>query len=246
MKTEARYLQVKNHIIDGIRSGRWSDGERVSSENELVQTCDVSRMTARRAIKELTSEGILYSKQGQGTFVASAKLRSSVMTLKNIANEINERNHIHSCSILSLEEQHNEEVASRLGWVISQPCYFSRIVHFENNIAIQLEERFVNPKLAPDYLKQDFQQLTPNEYLSAVCPVSEADHQVEAVIPSTEQKQWLDMSDNEPCLKLTRTTWSDNEVASFALLYHPGDRYQLGSHITIKDSMNRNQRGISQ
>ena len=141
-------------------------------------------------------------------------------------------------------------MANRLGWDVKQPIYFSRIVHLENSVAIQLEERFVNPLLASDYLEQDFHQLTPNEYLTRVCPVSEADHQVEAVMPSDQQKEWLDMSDNEPCLKLTRTTWSDNEVASFALLYHPGDRYQLGSHITIKDnikdSMNRTQRGISQ
>jgi len=246
MKTQARYIKVKNHILDGIRELRWCEGDRVSSENELANVCDVSRMTARRALKELTNEGVLYSKQGQGTFVASAKSRSSVMTLKNIATEIHERNHQHSSKIICLEVLDDSEIANQLGWNTEQPIYFSRIVHFENDIAIQLEERFVNPILAPDYLKQNFQQLTPNEYLTTVCPVSEADHLVEAVMPSVEQSSWLAMSVTQPCLKLTRTTWSDDQIASFALLYHPGDRYQLGSHITIKDSMNRNKRGTLQ
>jgi len=198
----------------------------------------VSRMTARRAIKELTADGVLYSKQGQGTFVASAKSRSSVMKLRNIADEIHHRNHQHSCRVLCLEKQFNPEIAYRMGLTANEVLYFSRIIHFENNIAIQLEERFVNPKLAPEYLQQDFNQLTANEYLTTICPVSEAEHLVEAVIPSSDQMNWLEMFTNEPCLKLTRTVWSDQQVASFAYLYHPGSRFQLGSHITMKGKIN--------
>jgi len=238
MKTEARYITVKNHILDGIRQHRWLEGERVSSENDLVKDCEVSRMTARRAIKELTSDGVLYSKQGQGTFVASAKSRSSVMKLRNIANEIHDRNHQHSCKVLCLEQQSNAEIATLMGLGANEPVYFSRIVHYENNNAIQLEERFVNPKLAPEYLQQDLNTLTANEYLTKICPVSEADHQVEAVMPSSEQINWLGMSTNEPCLKVTRTVWSDAQIASFALLYHPGSRFQLGSHIKINEENN--------
>ncbi len=235
MKTEARYITVKKHILNGIRQHRWLEGERVSSENVLVADCNVSRMTARRAIKELTLEGVLYSKQGQGTFVASAKSRSSVMKIQNIANEIHERNHQHSCKVLCLEQQTNPEVAIRIGLAAEDLIYFSRVIHFEDNIAIQLEDRFVNPCLAPDYIKQDFNNLTANEYLTKICPVSEAEHQVEAVMPSYEQTGWLELSPNEPCLKVTRTVWSDAQIASFAYLYHPGSRFQLGSHIKMNE-----------
>jgi len=242
MKKIALYLQVKKYIVDGIRERRWSEGDCVPSENELALTCAVSRMTARRAVKELTVEGVLLSKQGQGTFVASAKSRSSVMTLKNIANEIHERNHQHSCQILSLDQHIDRNIANQCGWDINRPIYFSRIVHFEDNIAIQLEERFVNPILAPLYLQQNYLQLTPNEYLTKICPVSEADHLVEAIMPSIEQKTWLSMNDNEPCLKVTRTVWSEDQIASYACLYHPGSKFQLGSHITVKND----KRGIPQ
>jgi GntR family histidine utilization transcriptional repressor len=234
MKTVARYLQVKNHILDGIRELRWSEGERVPSENQLVKTYDVSRMTARRALKELTSEGVLFSRQGQGTFVATAKSRSSIMTLRNIADEIKDRGHQHSCKILCLEQQQNESIAERFGLISNPTIYFSRIIHYENKIPIQLEERFVKPELAPEYLLQDYQSTTAYEYLMKVCPVSEAEHQVEALMPSSEQSNWLEMSQLEPCLKLTRTTWSNNQIASFAWLYHPGDRFQLGSHFMLR------------
>ena len=233
MLKTARYIQVKNYILAGIRELRWSEGERVPSENDLVKSCGVSRMTARRAVKELTTEGVLYSRQGQGTFVATAKSRSSVMTLRNIADEIRERNHQHSCKVVQLSKCIDGEISKKLGWVIEQELYFSRIIHFENNVPIQLEERFVQPHLAPHYLEQDFQQNTAYEYLMKVCPISEADHLVEAVVPSEKQSIWLDIAITEPCLKVSRTTYAEQQIASFAYLYHPGTRFQLGNHIRL-------------
>jgi len=242
--TEARYIQVKNYLLKGIREHLWVEGQRIASENQLVKTCSVSRMTARRAVKELTAEGVLISRQGQGTFVASAKSRSSVMTLRNIADEIHERDNIHHCKILNLEalnlkNSSNSLLKTEFGSNFlnnnEQRVFFSRIIHFENDQPIQLEERFVNPELAENYLEQDFLKFTPNEYLMKVCPVSEAEHKVEAVMPSLQQSNWLSITTGQPCLKISRTTYSDDKVASFALLYHPGDRFQLGNHIKIKE-----------
>ncbi|MFT5520943.1 MAG: GntR family histidine utilization transcriptional repressor [Enterobacterales bacterium] len=244
MIIEARYIQVKKYILRGVKEHRWNEGERVSSENELVKACSVSRMTARRAVKELTSEGVLVSRQGQGTFVASAKSRSSVMTIRNIADEINERNHKHHCEVVNLEavnlsDNNDNLLLKQFGSYFinskNELIFFSRIIHFENDEPIQIEERFVNPSLAPEYLKQDFLKFTPNEYLMKVCPVSEAEHRVEAVMPSLEQSQWLKIGQQQPCLKISRTTYSDEDIASFALLFHPGNRFQLGNHIKLKE-----------
>ena len=48
------YAKVKEHILDNIRSGAWEAGRRVPSENELVESFGISRMTANRALRELT------------------------------------------------------------------------------------------------------------------------------------------------------------------------------------------------
>ena len=58
------YHQVKTYILDGISQGSWIAGERVPSENELVDLCSVSRMTARRALQELLLEGTLIRIKG--------------------------------------------------------------------------------------------------------------------------------------------------------------------------------------
>jgi GntR family histidine utilization transcriptional repressor len=101
------------------------------------------------------------------------------------------------------------------------------IVHFENDRAVQLEERYVLPKLAPDYLKVDFTATTPYDYLTQVAPLQEAEHVLRAVMPDDRTRQLLTMKPDEPCLLMVRRTWTAGEVASVARLYYPGSRYQL-------------------
>jgi len=56
---EPLYQQVKQFVIDGIRSGEWGDTKRLPSENFLVSQLNVSRMTVHRALRELKSEGVI-------------------------------------------------------------------------------------------------------------------------------------------------------------------------------------------
>lgn len=63
------YAQLKNAIKDEIHQKVYLPGERMPSELELERKYNVSRITVRRAVKELCEEGILIRKQGKGTFV---------------------------------------------------------------------------------------------------------------------------------------------------------------------------------
>jgi hypothetical protein len=56
-----------------------------------------------------------------------------------------------------------------------EKVFHSLVVHFEDELAIQLKDRFVRPDRAPDYLAQDFTQNTPNItcIYRTVCPAVE-------------------------------------------------------------------------
>lgn len=66
------YEQLKLAIKRGIESGEYPPGTRMPSEIELEKLYDVSRITVRRAVKELCEEEILVRKQGKGTFVLNS------------------------------------------------------------------------------------------------------------------------------------------------------------------------------
>ena len=100
-------------------------------------------------------------------------------------------------------------------------------------IPIQVEDRYVNPAVVPDYGKTDFTQTTPAEYLLKVAPLQEVEHTVQARMPTSRIKKLLHLKENEPCLVLLRRTWSKGKIASIATLYHPGDRYELSDHFRL-------------
>lgn len=227
------YQRVKQAIVSQIRAGHWQPHQRVPSESELVAELGVSRMTINRALRELTSEGFLIRMQGVGTFVAEAKAHTALLEVHNIADEIAARGHRHSSKILELKARPaSDEEAAALSIQPGQPLFYSQIVHCENDIPVQIEDRCVNPLVAPDYMKQDFDQVTPYIYLMQSAPLTAGEHIVEAVVPTQHERELLQLEAHEPGLLIHRRTWSGKTVVTSARLLYPGSRYQLFGRFT--------------
>jgi len=252
---QPRYRVIKSAILDAIENGGMKPGSQVPSENQLAQQHGVSRMTARRALSEMVDEGILMRSQGIGTFVSDSRPMSSMLEIKSIRDEIEQRGHRYTNEILLLETAPaSSDIAHRLAVDEGEVVFHSIIVHCENNLPVQFEDRWVNPTWIHDYLDKDFKAQTANYYLNQVAPLSQADHSVEAVIVEKDIAQALLIKPKEPCLKITRRTFSrvtssgagernghkfsstnnrtqNSAVVSHAVLYHPGSRYRLGGHL---------------
>ena len=226
--TQARYRQIKDHIIKLINTGELKSDDRVPSENALVKTFGIARMTAHRALKELSDEGYVVRLAGVGTFVADARPHSDVLKVKNIADDIRARGHIHTAEVIKLEEiEADQRLIEKLKLRSGSNLYHSLILHLESGKPIQLEDRFVCPVLAPDYLGQDFTTVTPNVYLNKVAPLHTAEHVVRAVMPSAATRKYLRLPVDEPCLLIRRRTWSGGRPVCLAELSHPGSAYEL-------------------
>ncbi|MDH3337699.1 MAG: GntR family transcriptional regulator, partial [Gammaproteobacteria bacterium] len=136
-----RYQQLKDLIIRRISSGDLGPQDRVPSENELVESMNVSRMTANRAMRELTDEGYVQRVAGRGTFVADFRARSHVLEVHNIADEIERRGHAHTSEVLQQSRQHARgEIARALHIEQGVDVFHLLLVHFENGVPIQLED----------------------------------------------------------------------------------------------------------
>ncbi len=70
-KNAPLYQQIYDEIKDAIEKGVYAPKERIPSELELAEQYEVSRITVRRAVEELCSDGYLVQQQGRGTFVST-------------------------------------------------------------------------------------------------------------------------------------------------------------------------------
>lgn len=232
--TIAKFEQIKQFICQQVESSIWPENSKVPSENALAQQFNCSRMTARRALTELCDAGVLVRSQGRGTFVATLKSQSSALEIKNISDEVRQRGHDYSVKVLVVEPRiADQELAITLGIEPQSTVYYSSLIHLENNNPVQLELRYVNPQLVPDYLDSDFTKFTPHELLSLAAPLTEAEHIIEATMPDSTIISHLQLGDNEPCLEMKRRTFSSKGVVSFARLIHPSSRFRLGGRFTV-------------
>jgi GntR family histidine utilization transcriptional repressor len=225
-----RYKQIEDFLLERINSGAYPAHHQIPPEEQLARDFGVSRMTANKAIRDLVQKGYLVRQAGLGTFVTDRKAESSLQEVLNIAAEVRGRGHRYSNDVLRCEAiAADDEVALRLGVRLGSQVFHTILVHREDELPIQLEERFVNPRWVPDYLTTDFSRHTPNEVLVAACPISDVEHVVEAVRVDQPTAAALGIDSAAPCLSVIRRTWSGENLISYARLIHPGDRYKLRS-----------------
>ncbi|MDH3635237.1 MAG: histidine utilization repressor [Gammaproteobacteria bacterium] len=227
---EPIYQQIKKTIQRRIESGDWVAGQKLPSENDLVAALDVSRMTINRALRELTQQGLIKRVHGLGSFVAEAPRHASLIELQDIALEIAQDGKRHSSQVLDLEAvSASPDVAAQMELPTGSQVYYLRAVHHQDGLPIQLESRYVNPAVMPGFIDQDFTVMTATAYLLQQFKPDEMEHRVRAAIPDQAVRELLALQNGEPCLQLTRRTWSNGQVVTYVRLTYPGDRYELAA-----------------
>ncbi len=67
---QKKYEHIVSWVRGEIESGALKRGDRIPSESVLTEQFQVSRQTVRRALEALTSEGVVESRRGSGTYIS--------------------------------------------------------------------------------------------------------------------------------------------------------------------------------
>jgi len=225
---QAPYVRVKQYLKDGLADGTWPAGAQMPSEAELMARFGLSRMTVNRALKELQAQGLVERSQGVGTFAARLHRVSSTLTLRDLHEEIVERGHTHHAVVhRQRTEKAAAALAAQLGLGVGARVFHTLIVHHENGVPLQCEDRYVNPACSPHYLEADFTRTTPTQVLFETTALWRAQYTIEAGAPTPEEARLLGITLREPCLVVTRATFTRTATITLARLVYPGSRYQL-------------------
>jgi GntR family histidine utilization transcriptional repressor len=128
---------------------------------------------------------------------------------------------------LQREEAAPAALALQLGLAKGAPVFHTLIVHHDDGVPLQCEDRYVNPAAAPGYLQADFTRITPTRYLLEVAPMWDAQYTLEASLATAQEARLLGIERSEPCLVMVRRTVFGGVPITLARLVHPGSRYQL-------------------
>lgn len=145
-KHQPMYIRIRNHILDGITSGRYRPGDRLPSEKELASAFDTTRSTVVHGLQTLVSEGRILREIGRGTFVAPPARRIVQETHRVVEfdEEIARQGGRVSYRLLSFERtEASESVATRLNIALGTEVYRLRRVRLVDDVPTVEETRFL-------------------------------------------------------------------------------------------------------
>jgi GntR family transcriptional regulator len=142
----SRYREIEGYLrslVDGARPG-----DPLPSEAELCERFSVSRMTVRQALAELTNDGLVERRRGQGTFVAHRPVHRRPGVFLSFTEEMGRRGMQATSRLLAagMDDPHRAEVLD-LGLAPDQPVVRIARVRLADGVPVALEEAALVPGL---------------------------------------------------------------------------------------------------
>lgn len=229
--------QIRDYLLEQIKSGELRHGQRVPSERELCQRFGVSRMTVRQALDRLAWEGVLERRRGSGTYVAPPKIRLGLQQLTGFSEDMRRRGMRPGSRILLADVgEADPEAAAALGLAVDRRVTHLRRLRLADQRPLALECVQVPLRVFPDLVDRIQAAVRAGEAESlslyalferAGIRLARAEQSIEASIATGEQAALLGVREGSPLLVLTRLTWADDGTAvEFVRSWYRGDKYR--------------------
>jgi GntR family transcriptional regulator len=229
------YSQLKDALLMFIETGEFQEGDPIPTERELGEQFQVSRITVRRAIAELSRTGYLTTHQGKGTFVATPKIDRPMSQLKSFSSAIIDEGHQPGSRLLSLHhERAAGKVASFLG--IGEETWIWRIerLRLADDEPIGISSVYLN--LPPDIV------LTPAELEREVSlwsildrkgiDLAESEETIQSMAASEAQAELLQVEPGFPLLLVEGVVYSSRKMpVEYHCIFNRGDRYKYSIRV---------------
>jgi GntR family transcriptional regulator len=224
------YRQIEVQLKQHIKSGRLKPYSRVWSEREMADRLNVSRMTARRAISTLVSEGYLFAKEGKGTFVSDKRIDLPVLRLRNFFDEMKALNRVPSSKALSCREfRATPQIASDLRVEPGTRIFQVKRLMYGDGIPYCIEAKCV-VKDKCKLLKTTANKEQLAEMVSGRCYqcVTKFDIFIEATVLNDEETELIGLEEPVPAFCVKKYAYdNEGQRISFTKTIYRGDLYRL-------------------
>jgi len=201
------YAQVKQALQEEIEN-RMSPGDIILSEPELEKRFNVSRITVRRALDELVSEGLIVRQQGRGTFVRKQPIAQELPRLLSWSAQMRQMGvepRSASCEIELIEP--TKEQLTLLNLSPGERIVRIRRLRYANDEPICIMTNYIPEAFVPGLVDQGL----VDDSLYATLPKFglkpvRAEDRVEARTASEWEADQLQITKWAPLLQVTRLT----------------------------------------
>ncbi len=219
------YYQLKEYILKDIKEN-YQAGDILPSEGEIERKYGVSRITVRKAIEELSRDGVVLKQQGRGTFVQEQKISYDANIIGSLTQRLEKQDHkLHTKSIeyIAITDEHH--VKDLLG-CDSLLCIKRYRTLDGKPFAVMLN--YIDASKVPD-LQDKFDVESLYSFYSQQYGIDfyYAEETVSATSATAEQAQKLGIDLGSPLLSLQRLSYDKEHIATeYSDIVIRADMYQ--------------------
>lgn len=209
---------VSDWVRAQIESGNYSVDDKLPSENELGNRFEVSRLTVRRALFTLESEGLIYRKQGLGSFVRPKTASGSLIALSSFEEDMQRAGLTPSTEVISQGIiPSTEYIAHKLGLEVGLNVYELRRLRLADGTPIAVDITWLPPLYGQLLEGQDLQRKSLFEIIEKMyeIPILKGCYGIEAKAATVDCASMLGFNEGDPVLLLQRLTYTERNKAVF-------------------------------
>ncbi|MFT5082468.1 MAG: GntR family transcriptional regulator [Lentisphaeria bacterium] len=229
MSHQPLYLQIKEALKKQILSGEYAPYERIPSESELMSTFSVSRITVRQALRDLHSEGLIFTSQGKGTFASKPKAMQDVQQLEGFDEAMKPKGYETSSRLVSIREvSAGKEVLEKLNISPKERVVEVVRVRYLNREPVSVDRSFFPMKVGRGLFSKDLSQdIFPILENQLGIILGAADISLEARPADAEVAQLLEVELGSPVMWVERLTHDQaGNPVDYEYLAFRGDSYK--------------------
>jgi GntR family transcriptional regulator len=225
------YHQLKSALLRDIEAGRWRPGERIPTEDALIERFQVSKITVRQALRDLAQQGYIRREQGRGTFVQGPPLEEGPRDLKSFTSEM--RGHGFNATSRVLEQgilPAPAGIAERLGIAEEALVFRLRRLRFADGEPMGLQTAYLAMRLVPKIDEMSFNDASLYDVLAtryALYPTAARETHQAVAVPE-DLAAMLRVPAGSPALAAERlTSLGDGRPLEYVNSFMRGDRYRI-------------------
>lgn len=208
-------------------------GTPVPSERALAADSGVSRMTARRALDELTREGRLVREVGRGSFVARPAVNLP-LHLTGFSEDMASRGIKARSRVLRIfQGPADTRTAEALGLTLDAPVIHLDRVRLADGRPMAIERTTLDASMVPGLIDLDFTDRSLyGELEHRYGVVFDAGEQtIRAAIVTPEDAAELEVDEGSAVLEFVRVSGRGGQSMERTVSTYPGDRFELSAQI---------------
>jgi GntR family transcriptional regulator len=232
------YHQLKQILLEEIRSGKLKPDDRLPSEDEVAATYGVSTITVRRTLTDLAMAGYIRRERGRGTFVLRPPIEQGPRELTSFSHEMRERGLRSSSKVLDQKViSASGSIAEELRVEAGTEVFLLRRLRLADGEPMGIQTAHIPLAMAPSLVNEDFSSTSLYDRLQQKFGLLPA-HAREihfATLIEGQDAALLDLPEGSLGLGATRSTFlADGRPFEFVNSVMRGDRYQIVLDLVAK------------